>query len=97
MTEFGKGVGIKVLDGASISHRGLFDEFVALARKHKIPHQRELLPRGGTDAGALQRTRAGTKTITLSVPTRYIHTVTEAISRKDAQAAVDLLAAWLTA
>lgn len=97
VTEFGKGVGIKVLDGAAISHRGLFDEFVALARKHKIPHQRELLPRGGTDAGALQRTRAGTKTITLSVPTRYIHTVTEAISRKDAQAAVDLLAAWLTA
>lgn len=95
VTEFGKGVAIKVMDGASISHRGLFDEFVALARQKKVPHQREILPRGGTDAGALQKTRAGTKTITLSVPTRYIHTITESIHKKDAMAAVDLLAAWL--
>jgi tetrahedral aminopeptidase len=97
VTELGKGVGIKLLDGAAISHRGLFDEFVAIAKREKIPFQRELLPRGGTDAGAVQRARAGIKTITLSVPTRYIHTVTETIDRKDAQAAVDLLAAWLRA
>jgi putative aminopeptidase FrvX len=95
VTEFGKGVGIKVMDSASISHRGLFEEFVALAKKKKIPHQLEVLPRGGTDAGALQRTRGGTRAITLSVPTRYIHTVTEAVHKKDAQAAADLLAAWL--
>ena len=95
ITEFGKGVAIKVMDSASISDRGLFEEFVALAKKHKITYQREILPRGGTDAGALQRTRAGTRTITLSVPTRYIHTVTESLHKKDALAAVDLLAAWL--
>ncbi len=95
VTEFGKGVGIKVMDGASISHRGLFDEFVTIARKQKIAHQLEVLPRGGTDAGALQRARGGTRAITLSVPTRYIHTVTETIHRDDARAAVDLLAAWL--
>lgn len=95
VTDFGKGVAIKVMDGATISHRGLFDEFIALARKRRIPHQRELLPRGGTDAGALQRARSGSKAITLSIPTRYIHTVTESIHRKDALAAVDLLSAWL--
>jgi endoglucanase len=95
VTEFGAGVAIKVMDGASISHRGLFDEFVALAKRRRIAHQRELLPRGGTDAGSLQRARSGAQTITLSVPTRYIHTITEAIHRKDATAAVDLLAAWL--
>jgi endoglucanase len=97
ITQFGQGVGIKVMDSASISHRGLFEEFVGLAAKHKIPFQREVLPRGGTDAGAVQRARAGTRAITLSVPTRYIHTVTEAIHRRDAAAAVDLIAAWLTA
>jgi putative aminopeptidase FrvX len=95
VTEFGKGVGIKVMDGASISHRGLFEEFAAIAKARKIPHQFEVLPRGGTDAGALQRARGGSRAITLSVPTRYIHTVTEAVHRRDAQAAVDLLAAWL--
>ena len=97
VTEFGKGVGIKVLDGASISHRGLFDEFVKVARARKIKHQLEVLPRGGTDAGALQRARGGTRAMTLSIPTRYIHTITEAIHKQDAKAAVDLLAAWLSA
>lgn len=48
------------------------------------------------DADALQKTRAGTRAITLSVPTRYIHTVTETINKKDAKAAVDLLSAWLS-
>jgi len=95
ITEFGKGAAIKVMDGAAISHRGLFDEFVALATKKRIPFQREILPRGGTDAGAVQKTRAGVRTITISVPTRYIHTITEAVHRKDAQAAVALIAAWL--
>ncbi len=96
VTEFGQGVAIKVMDGASISHRGLFEEFVRLALRSKIPFQREVLPRGGTDAGAVQRARAGTKAITISVPTRYVHTVTEAVHRKDARAAVDLLTAWLS-
>lgn len=97
VTVLGAGVGIKVMDGASISHRGLFEEFVTVARQKKITHQLEVLPRGGTDAGALQRARGGTKAITLSVPTRYIHTVCEAIHRDDAHAAADLLAAWLSA
>ncbi|MBN2446795.1 MAG: M42 family peptidase [Phycisphaerae bacterium] len=95
VTEIGKGVAIKVMDSASISHRGLFEEFVALAKKKRIAHQREILPRGGTDAGAVQRARAGTKAITLSIPTRYVHTATESLNRKDAKAGVDLLAAWL--
>lgn len=97
ITTFGGGAAIKVMDSASISHRGLFEEFVRIARAKKIAHQLEVLPRGGTDAGAVQRTRAGNKSITLSVPTRYIHTVTESVHRKDAKAAVDLLAAYLSA
>jgi endoglucanase len=43
----------------------------------------------------MQRSRAGIKTMTLSIPTRYIHTVTETIHQRDLQAAIDLLAAWL--
>ncbi len=96
ITQLGKGVGIKVLDGGSISHRGLLDEFVALAEKKKIPYQLEILPRGSTDAAAMQRAGAGCKTITLSVPTRYIHTICETVHKTDVQGTIDLLAAWLT-
>lgn len=97
ITEFGKGAAIKVMDSASISHRGLFEEFLDVARKKKIAHQLEVLPRGGTDAGAVQRARGGSRAITISIPTRYIHTVTESVHKDDLRASVDLLAAWLSA
>jgi len=97
VTRLGQGVAIKVMDAASISHRELVDEFVNLAEKKKIKHQLEVLPLGGTDAATVQRAGAGRRTITLSVPTRYIHTVTEAVHRADLKAAVNLLAAWLLA
>lgn len=95
VTTLGKGVGIKVLDGNLISHRGLVDEFVALAKKNKITHQLEILPRGGTDAGAIQRSRTGVKTITLSIPTRYIHTVVETVHKDDVTATEALLKKFL--
>lgn len=97
ITQLGKGVAIKILDGGSISHRGLVDEFISLAEKNNIPYQLEILPRGSTDASSMQRIRGGFKTITLSIPTRYIHTVCESAHKNDLKAAVDLLAAWLVA
>ncbi len=97
ITRLGAGVALKVMDGGSISDRGLLDEFIALAGRRKIPYQLEVLPLGSTDAAMVQRTGLGRKAMTLSVPTRYVHTVCETVHRKDLQAAVDLLAAWLTA
>ena len=96
ITELGKGVALKIMDGGAISHRGLLDEFIKLAERKKIPHQLEILPLGATDAATIQRAGAGRRTMTLSIPTRYIHTVTEAVHHKDLEAAVNLLAAWLT-
>ena len=89
------GVAITVMDGSIIADRALVDEFQSVAKQHEIPHQLSILTRGGTDAGAMQRIRGGYRAMTLSVPTRYIHTVTETISKKDLQSAIDLLAAWL--
>ncbi len=66
-----------------------------LADKHKIPYQLEILPRGGTDAGAAQRVRGGIVAMTLSVPARYVHTVNEMAHQRDIEACVDLLAQFL--
>lgn len=95
ITRLGKGTAIKILDGYSVSDNALVEEFIGLAEKHKITHQMEILPMGGTDAGALQRARSGAKVVTLSVPTRYIHTVTETVHKGDLQATVDLLLKYL--
>lgn len=95
VTRLGDGVGIKIMDGSLISHPLLVKRMRELAEKHAIPHQMEILPRGGTDGGALQRSANGCAGITLSIPTRYIHTVNEMSKAADIQAAIDLLAAYL--
>lgn len=97
VTRHGAGVALMVADSSVISDRSLVDELQAVAARKKIPCQLALLPRGGNDAGAIQRTRRGYRVMTMAIPTRYIHTVTESVNKKDLQAAVDLLAAWLEA
>ena len=95
VTRLGGGVGIKIMDSAMVSHPKLVDHFRTIAERDGITHQMEILPRGGTDGGALQRTRGGTVSITLSVPTRYIHTVNEMNSVADIEATIRLLATYL--
>jgi len=95
VTQLGKGVAIKIMDSLSISDSGLVSEFRALAEAKKIPHQLEILPRGGTDAGGMQRVRGGSRAITLSIPIRYVHSVNECAHKRDIEATIDLLAAYL--
>lgn len=96
ITKLGAGAAIKIMDSGSVSDKGLVDDFIALAEKHEIPHQLEILPLGGTDAMAMQRARSGSRVITLSVPTRYVHTITETIHKKDLYATLDLLTRFTT-
>ena len=95
VTRLGEGAAIKIMDSSSISHPGLVAHMKALAKKRKIKHQMEILPRGGTDSGAIQRTQAGVPVITLSIPTRYVHTSIELVDKKDVRAAIKLLTAFL--
>lgn len=94
ISEVGNGVCIKVMDSSSISDYELVQTFVKLAEQKQIKHQMEILPSGGTDAGAQQRAGSGSKAITLSVPTRYIHTICEVIHPNDLRATLSLLQAF---
>jgi endoglucanase len=95
ITKLGKGTAIKIKDSSSISHPRLFRAFRDLAEKKNIPHQFEILPRGGTDAGAMQMNKEGVAAITISIPTRYIHSVVESAHKDDIEASIALLAAFL--
>jgi endoglucanase len=97
VTRMGEGIGIKVYDSSMISTRFLVDEFWDLAQDKGIPAQLEVLGQGGTDGAAIQRSREGVPTLTLSLPTRYIHTIVEAVHETDLRAGVDLLVAYLGA
>ena len=95
VTRMGEGIGIKVYDSSMISTRALVDGFWDLAQEKGIPAQLEVLGQGGTDGAAIQRSREGVPTLTLSLPTRYIHTIVEAVHETDLRAGVDLLVAYL--
>ncbi len=96
VARLGAGTAIKVMDAASISHPGLVRQLRSLAEAKGIPYQLEILPRGGTDAGAIQMAREGKPVATLSVPTRYVHTVVEMLNVGDLEATANLLAAFLS-
>lgn len=95
VTKLGNGTAIKISDSSLICHPKLVRHFRDVAEAKSIPYQLELLPRGGTDAGGIQRSRGGVPSFTLSTPTRYIHTVNEMAHVDDIQAGIDLLAAYL--
>ncbi|HET7036876.1 MAG TPA: M42 family metallopeptidase [Thermomicrobiaceae bacterium] len=95
VSKLGDGVAIKIFDSSHIPNYKLVRFVREVAEKHNIPHQLEVLPRGGTDAGAMERSRAGVPVITISLPTRYLHTVNETANVQDILSEIQLLARLL--
>jgi tetrahedral aminopeptidase len=95
--KLGHGVAIGVMDASSISDPRLVRSFREVANRHGIQHQLEVTSHGGTDAGAIQLSRAGVPVITISTPVRYVHTANEMAFASDVTATVDLRNQWLRA
>jgi endoglucanase len=95
ITELGKGTAIKAFDSSIIANWKLVDFMRETCAERGIPYQLEVLPRGGTDAGAMQRAGRGAAAGCISVPSRYVHSVIEMIHPKDVQASIDLLVALM--
>ena len=95
ITQLGAGTAIKIMDASLVCHPKLVRHFRDVAEQHNIKYQLEILGRGGTDAGGMQRVRGGIPSFTLSVPTRYVHTVNEMADVDDINASVEILARWL--
>ncbi len=95
VTKLGAGTAIKIFDSSAISHPKLTAYLRTLADAHDIKWQHEILPRGGTDAGSMQRVHAGVAVGTISTPTRYIHSSVEMVHKDDVEAGIALLAAFL--
>jgi len=93
--ELGKGACIKFKDNGALSDPRVVQWMIRTAEKNKIPYQREVLPFGGTDAHAIQLSRAGVPVGCVSIPTRYVHSPSEMVDISDVQNSVKLLAALL--
>jgi endoglucanase len=91
----GKGAAIKVRDGGHIVPPAIKNLMVERAEAAGIPYQLEVLTGGTTDAAGIQLSRAGIPSGCISIPTRYVHSVSETVHAGDVQACIDLLAEML--
>ena len=89
--KLGCGAAIKVMDRSVICDASVRDRLIQTAQKNNVPHTLEIMTDGGTDAGAIHLTRAGIKTGGISVPTRYIHSVSETASISDIESCARLI------
>ncbi len=94
--EFGKGPAISVIEASGrglIMPKKLIEWIEKTAKKHGVKHQYEVSEGGATDASRMQYVEAGFLTASIGIPSRYIHSVSEVINAKDAEATVKLLKA----
>ncbi len=95
VTRCGEGAAIKLKDSSVITSPKVHRRLREVAEREGISHQFEILPAGGTDTAGFQ-TPAGAKPVgAISIPTRYLHTVTESAHIEDIAATIDLLTAFL--
>ncbi|NGM69745.1 M42 family metallopeptidase [Natronolimnobius sp. AArcel1] len=95
VTNLGEGTAIKLKDSSVITSPKVHRRLQSVADDEEIDSQLEILPAGGTDTAGFQNV-AGAKPVgAISIPTRYLHTVTETAHVDDIAATIDLLEAFL--
>ncbi len=94
-TKVGEGPAISLADRTTVYDRKLRDKVVEIAKDSKIKWQYRKTSMGGNDSGKIHTTKSGCSTVTLSVPTRYIHSPVSVISKEDYDSTYKLLNAIL--
>ncbi len=93
--KLGAGPTVKIKDASVICSPMVRRLLEQTAEKHQIPYQPEILEYGGTDTASIQLTGAGIPAGCISIPTRYIHSMSETCSMSDVENAARLLTALL--
>ena len=81
----GKGPVLSWMDGGAIYDRALFERLRALAEENGLPWQMKHYVAGGTDARAIQRTKAGVRVAGISAAVRYLHAPNSVCGISDAE------------
>jgi putative aminopeptidase FrvX len=83
VTTSGQGPAISILDKTSSANGRFLKRIIEVAEENQIPYQFRRGVVGGNDAGKIHNTKTGCLTVTISVPTRYIHSPISMINKKD--------------
>lgn len=88
-----KGGAVSFMDRRTLYDKELFDKAFELAEKNDIKCQVKTMVAGGNDAGAVHKSRGGVKTLTVSVPCRYLHSPSCVIKYGDVSESLRLIKA----
>lgn len=90
VTKLGNGCALTAMDRAAIADREMLEMAKKVAEEAGIPYQIKRTTMGGTDAGSIQRTGSGVKTVVISTPCRYIHSPVCVMNKSDFEAQIKL-------
>lgn len=90
-TRLGHGPAITIMDRSFIADRRLVRLLIDTAKELDIPYQIKQPGIGGTDAGAIHRSKEGVPSVTVSIPCRYIHSPAAILSLDDFDHTVQLV------
>jgi putative aminopeptidase FrvX len=90
-TRLSHGPAITIMDRSFIADRRLVRLLIDTAKELDIPYQIKQPGIGGTDAGAIHRTKEGVPSVTVAIPCRYIHSPAAMLSLEDFDHTVQLM------
>ena len=88
------GIGIKICDPSVVCDEDVVQAMLACCEEHQIPCQREVIDKGGTDASSMNLSGMGVRAGGIVVVTRYPHSQSAVVSKKDIEAGIDLISAF---
>lgn len=88
--KMGKGTAISFMDRSTLYDRAFFKRALEIGKENEIPCQPKTASAGSNDAGVIHTTKNGARTLTLSVPCRYIHGPVAMTAQSDIEATIRL-------
>lgn len=88
----GKGVVLSVMDAGIIGSKAMLKELEGICRDLNLGVNYDMMTVGGTDADNIHKAHDGVVTLTLSIPTRYMHSHRLIVHRRDYWETVQLMA-----
>lgn len=87
----GQGVTLSVLDALTIGNSGLVEMMEEIVADLNLDVKYDFMTVGGTDACNIHKMLSGVVTMTISIPTRYMHSPRLLIHRKDYEQTIQLV------
>ena len=88
--KMGKGTAVSFMDRSTLYDRHFFKRALELGKAYDIPCQPKTASAGSNDAGVIHTAKNGARTLTLSVPCRYIHGPVAMTAESDLEATIRL-------